>query len=482
MPDTATLTQTNCCVRHLFLTKIATMTSCRRGRPLPPPSGSVPTLDLHGHTKTAAIRSATAFLATTLQRHVAACPHAKAKTNTGASASTAPGALCRCPVPCHLVTGSGSHSSSQGGPVVRPAIAALLRRRAMAHHLTPRSGRGGFTVDANSGRELVYVEEGRRACTKVVVASSRDAALGREDWPDLPIHSNAGGGNFRRRHDPAACVGTDGRRAVPLSQAGQEQRKEEEGAEHQEEEEEVLDVFPLPSEVAADDSVLADIKSRSAAEAAQKRARADRERNQLQKAMEQSHDEAQKQQEREEGGEKEEREELVRALRLSREESMKLDILEEEGSASTGTSIDEMDDEEFDRLLEASRREEEEEERRRETQEREELERALQLSQQQQQAEVERNNVDNDDEEDEELLKVLALSERESRRQSLAGNENNIEEEEEEEEADLRRAMEESLAMASEDGVVGLDGIAGTGHLTDDEEAMIRQALEQSQL
>ena len=42
--------------------------------------------------------------------------------------------------------------------------------------------------------------------------------------------------------------------------------------------------------------------------------------------------------------------------------------------------------------------------------------------------------------------------------------------------------MEESLAMASEDGVVGLDGIAGTGHLTDDEEAMIRQALELSQL
>ena len=455
------------------------MTSCRRGRPLPPPSGSVPTLDLHGHTKTAAIRSATAFLAATLQRHVATCPHAKAKANTGASARTAPGVACRCPVPCHLVTGSGSHSASQGGPVVRPAIAALLRRRCMAHHLTPRSGRGGFTVDANSGRELVYVEEGRRACTKVVVASSRDAALGREDWPDLPIHSNAGGGNFRRRHDPAACVGTDGRRATPLSQAGQEQRTVEEEAEQQqeEEEEEVLDVFPLPSEVAADDSVLADIKSRSAAEAAQKRARADRERNQLQKAMEQSHDEAQKQQEREEGGEKEEREELVRALRLSREESMKLDILEEEGSASTGTSIDEMDDEEFDRLLEASRREEEEDELRRETQEREELERALQLSQQ---VEVERNNVDNDDEEDEELLKVLALSERESRRQSLAGNENNIEEEEEE--ADLRRAMEESLAMASEDGVVGLDGIAGTGHLTDDEEAMIRQALEQSQL
>ena len=352
----------------------------------------------------------------------------------------------------------------------------------MAHHLTPRSGRGGFTVDANSGRELVFVEEGRRACTKVVVAGSRDAALGREDWPDLPINSNAGGGKFRRRHDPAACVGTDGRQAILLSQAGQDQRGEVK-EELKDQEEEVLGVFPLPSEVAADDSVLADIKSRSAAEAAQKRARADRERNQLQKAMEQSHDEAQKQKEREEEGEKEEEEELVRALRLSREESTKLDILEEEGSASTGTistgiSIDEMDDEEFDRLLEASRREEEEEERRRETQEREELERALQLSQQQQQAEVERNNVDNDDEDDEELLKVLALSERESRRQSLADNENNIEEEE----ADLRRAMEESLAMASEDGVVGLDGIAGTGHLTDDEEAMIRQVLELSQL
>ena len=72
---------------------------------------------------------------------------------------------------------------------------------------------------------------------------------------------------------------------------------------------------------------------------------------------------------------------------------------------------------------------------------------------------------------------MLALSERESRRQSLVdGNANNTEEEE----ADLRRAMEESLAMASEDGVAGLDGIAGTGHLTDDEEAMIRQALEMS--
>ena len=166
---------------------------------------------------------------------------------------------------------------------------------------------------------------------------------------------------------------------------------------------------------------------------------------------------------------------MAQALRLSREESLRLEMEMEEGTRSSGTSIEEMDDDEFDRLLEASLREDEERRQRGDDREQEELERAFQLSQQ---MEMEHNasngsNIDNEDE-DEELQKVLALSKQESRRNSAADSTNDNEED------DVKRAMEESLAMATEDSAVGLDGITGTGHLDDDEAEMIRQAMELS--
>ena len=164
---------------------------------------------------------------------------------------------------------------------------------------------------------------------------------------------------------------------------------------------------------------------------------------------------------------------MAQALRLSREESLRLEMEMEEGTRSSGTSIEEMDDDEFDRLLEASLREDEERRQRTEDREQEELERALQLSQQMEHNASNGSNIDNE-EEDEELQKVLALSKQESRRNSAAGSTNDNEKD------DIKRAMEESLAMASEDSAVGLDGITGTGHLDDDEAEMIRQAMELS--
>jgi hypothetical protein len=364
----------------------------------------------------------------------------------------------------------------------------------MTYHITPSSGRGSFTVDANSGHELVYDDEGRRVDSKVVLATSRAAALGREEWPDLPLAGNggAGGGGRRRsaadadaaarRHDPAACVGTDGRQPLHVfvgdgsdrstaggtdTSAAQDQRN---GPQH-EEAEEVLDAFPLPAEVAADDAVLSHIKELSASEAAARRSRAVRERHQLERAMEQSaEDEARRRQELEGA----EAEQVARALRLSREDSLQLEMEMEEGTRSSSASIEEMDDDEFDRLLEESRREEEERQRREDDQEQEELERALHLSQQMEHSNASSGNVVQNDEEDEELQKVLAMSKQESRRNSATCNRYDNEE------GDVRRAMEESLAMASEDGTMGLDGILGTGHLDDDEAAMIRQAMELS--
>ena len=376
----------------------------------------------------------------------------------------------------------------------------------MTYHITPHSGRGSFTVDANSGHELVYHDEGRRTDSKVVVARSRAAALGQEEWPDLPCNSGGGAGSMKRmsstasaaarRHDPTACVGTDGRQPIfvgggrssmgsrqsstasnanvsgggGIPAAQDQQIRPNNQGEQDDGEEEVLDVFPLPREVAADDAVLLHIKQMSASEAAQRRSQAIRERNALQRAMEQSaEDEANRRQEMEGA----EAEQMAQALRLSREESLRLEMEMEEGTRSSGTSIEEMDDDEFDRLLEASLREDEEQRQRTEDREQEELERALQLSQQMEHNASNGSNIDNE-EEDEELQKVLALSKQESRRNSAAGSTNDNEED------DIKRAMEESLAMASEDSAVGLDGITGTGHLDDDEAEMIRQAMELS--
>ena len=468
----------------------------------------MPTLDLHNHGLTTAISSTTSFLSSLVQRHNASCSYAKSSSGGGIGNTGKPG-TCSCTVHCIIVTGSGSHSSD--GPVLRSAIDKLLQRRHMTYHITPHSGRGSFTVDANSGHELVYHDEGRRTDSKVVVARSRAAALGQEEWPDLPCTSGGGAGSMKRmsstasaaarRHDPNACVGTDGRQ--PLSFVGggsrsnsrnmgsrqsstasnsnigggggipaaQDQRvRRNNQGEQNDEDEEVLDVFPLPREVAADDAVPSHIKQMSASEAAQRRSQAIRERNAFQRAMEQSaEDEANRRQELEGA----EAEQMAQALRLSREESLRLEMEMEEGTRSSGTSIEEMDDDEFDRLVEASIREDEERHQRGEDREQEELERALQLSQQMEHNASNGGNIDND-EEDEELQKVLALSKQESRRNSAIGSTDDYEED------DIKRAMEESLAMASEDSAVGLDGISGTGHLDDDEAEMIRQAMELS--
>ena len=340
--------------------------------------------------------------------------------------------------------------------------------------------------------------------SKVVVARSRAAALGQEEWPDLPCNSGGGGGGSMgrmssvaaaaaaRRHDPNACVGTDGRQPLLFVGGGsrqsstasnsnvgggggvaaaQDQRiRPSDQGEQNDEEEEVLDVFPLPREVAADDAVLSHVKQMTASEAAQRRSQAIRERNALQRAMEQSVEDGANRRQELEGAEAEQ---MAQALRLSREESLRLEMEMEEGTRSSGTSIEEMDDDEFDRLLEASLREEEERRQRGEDREKEELERALQLSQQMENNASNGSNIDND-EEDEELQKVLALSKQESRRNSDTGRTNDTEED------DINRAIEESLAMASEDSAVGLDGISGIGHLDDDEAEMIRQAMELS--
>lgn len=60
-----------------------------------------------------------------------------------------------------------STASSSPGPVrTRPTGPSSARRSTSSsstHHITPHSGRGSFTVDANSGHELVCHDEGRTA-------------------------------------------------------------------------------------------------------------------------------------------------------------------------------------------------------------------------------------------------------------------------------------------------------------------------------
>jgi hypothetical protein len=102
------------------------------------------TLDLHGYRKDGAMSEVTSFL----EGHRVA----------GTTASVM------------VITGTGSHSSDIGGPVLRSAVQSLLERREMEFS---RNTAGSFLVNAQSGVTW-FSQQSTREDTKVVVRDGND--------------------------------------------------------------------------------------------------------------------------------------------------------------------------------------------------------------------------------------------------------------------------------------------------------------------
>lgn len=108
----------------------------------------VATVDLHGDTKTQAIRRLTEFM----DRLIRSRPK-------------------MANVWVLVITGSGAHSKD--GPVLRNAVESLFQKRQMNYTMNP--GKGSFTVDARSG--FHFFEPGQPEDTKVIVSD----AMGNDD-------------------------------------------------------------------------------------------------------------------------------------------------------------------------------------------------------------------------------------------------------------------------------------------------------------
>ncbi|KAL3938163.1 MAG: hypothetical protein SGBAC_006870 [Bacillariaceae sp.] len=117
------------------------------------PPQPVAEIDLHGFTKVEAIRRLTVFLEEVGRRQ----------------STRRPNASIACWV--LVITGSGAHS--QYGPVLRTAVEALLQKRKMQY--LPQRGKGGFTVNANSG--IVFFEPSQPTDSKVLISHEPAASL-----------------------------------------------------------------------------------------------------------------------------------------------------------------------------------------------------------------------------------------------------------------------------------------------------------------
>lgn len=110
-------------------------------------------LDLHGERREKAIQKLISFLDQIRHNHKKKNPSQQYKNKNKQIMVT-------------VVTGSGSHSME--GPILRTAVEKVLKKRRMTYHLTHK--RGAFIVDALSGIELSYDEQG--SDSKVVLLNN----------------------------------------------------------------------------------------------------------------------------------------------------------------------------------------------------------------------------------------------------------------------------------------------------------------------
>ena len=112
----------------------------------------IPTLDLHGHFLDPTIKKLVQFLET----HYA-LPKAT-------SASTSPGSIVQ------IVTGTGSHSTSAGGPVLKYAVNDFLHRHSFLYTFYSKGGYFLIPICNNTGA-LSYQSNTCSASTKLIIKS-----------------------------------------------------------------------------------------------------------------------------------------------------------------------------------------------------------------------------------------------------------------------------------------------------------------------
>eukprot|EP00980_Cylindrotheca_fusiformis_P019933 scaffold7017_cov134-Cylindrotheca_fusiformis.AAC.28 len=112
-------------------------------------SQSQATIDLHGLSKSDALRRLTLFM------EQISCQNPRSASNVWVL----------------VITGSGAHSSS--GPILRTAVETLFQKRSMKYVLNP--GKGSFTVDVKSGFKIFEPDQPQD--TKVIL--SKETTRGR---------------------------------------------------------------------------------------------------------------------------------------------------------------------------------------------------------------------------------------------------------------------------------------------------------------
>jgi len=196
-----------------------------------------------------------------------------------------------------VVTGSGSHSES--GPVIRTAVANLLKKRGMNFHAN--RGGGSFTVDAASGIELQDDPRTRYVDTKVIL-QHRSCSSPNLVNPALRggRGAAAAGGVPRRASDSSTVMAVNGDGRCASSSTVMAVNGDGVAA-------------PRPAEVAADDALLRRAQSASAATASREHSRRQRQEREMHRAVLESNE----LRERDEEG----RRELERALARSVEDT-----------------------------------------------------------------------------------------------------------------------------------------------------------------
>jgi len=185
----------------------------------------VDTLDLHGKTKAKAISSTTWFLDQQRQQ--------QRNRNHNKSSSSSSRVLY-----VRIITGTGSHSSAQQGPVLRNAIETLLKKRQMNYTL--ERTKGSFLVDLMSGFELEGAPK-LAEDTKVVLVNgesdSDNLILPRTRRPHR-ANNNNNKKNFLRQQRSTTSSSSDTAATAANSSDGEGDSPFS---------------FPLPSEVLNDD-------------------------------------------------------------------------------------------------------------------------------------------------------------------------------------------------------------------------------------
>ncbi|CAB9509510.1 expressed unknown protein [Seminavis robusta] len=337
------------------------------------------TIDLHGYTKETAIRAVTNFFETSARQAKQRNPWVM------------------------VITGTGAHSGSLGGPILKQAVQKLLIKRKMefcyskkkgffyvnclsGHVLKSNPTARELNVAAGGGAGAAVLEEPIGQDTKVKLMQRPESIVLAPPPVLRPLHKKKVIGKKIRKDLQTFAAAQQSTRPTP------QQR---------------ISNSPLLSEIAADSQMIEKAKSVSLEDSRRYRSQVDKEKHQTQQILKKSQMELEEEAKREAA-------ELEQAMALSQlepttaaktqeeevERIMMLSLQEAEARVQSPPDYNDEDDDELQRVLSQSKLEEQL------NSEEEELQRILQLSMH------ETTVVDNNTEQEEEeaLQRVLRLS------------------------------------------------------------------------